>query len=109
MLVPFLVVTVVSGAAAQAHSAPTPIPKGAKSTICKTHPVPQFTDVTRQSGIRFVHTAAPEKKFIVESMSGGVIILDYDRDGWPDLYFTNSPTVAMALKRRESEKRALPQ
>ena len=98
MLVLFLDVMVVSGAAAQAHSAPTPIPKGAKSTICKTHPVPQFTDVTRQSGIRFVHIAAPEKKFIVESMSGGVIILDYDRDGWPDIYFTNSPTVAMALK-----------
>ena len=31
-------------------------------------------------------------------MSGGVIILDYDRDGWPDIYFTNAPTVEMARK-----------
>jgi hypothetical protein len=31
-------------------------------------------------------------------MSGGVIIFDYDRDGWPDIYFTNAPTVAMAIK-----------
>lgn len=31
-------------------------------------------------------------------MSGGVPIVDYDRDGWPDIYFTNSSTVEMALK-----------
>ena len=30
-------------------------------------------------------------------MSGGVIVIDYDRDGWPDLYFPNAPTVDMAL------------
>ena len=30
-------------------------------------------------------------------MSGGVILIDYDRDGWPDIYFTNAPTVAMAV------------
>ena len=35
-------------------------------------------------------------------MSGGVIILDYDRDGWPDIYFTNAPTVEMALKDQKS-------
>ena len=31
-------------------------------------------------------------------MSGGVIVFDYDRDGWPDIYFTNAPSVEMALK-----------
>jgi len=31
-------------------------------------------------------------------MSGGVILIDYDRDGYPDIYFTNAPTVAMAIK-----------
>ncbi len=31
-------------------------------------------------------------------MSGGVIIIDYDRDGWPDIYFTNAPTIDMALQ-----------
>ncbi len=31
-------------------------------------------------------------------MSGGVLLIDYDRDGYPDIYFTNAPTVDMAIK-----------
>ena len=30
-------------------------------------------------------------------MSGGVALIDYNRDGWPDIYFTNAPSVEMAL------------
>ena len=30
-------------------------------------------------------------------MSGGVALIDYDRDGWPDIYFTNAPDVEMQL------------
>ena len=55
-----------------------------------------FTDVTAQSGITFTHTSSPEKKYILESMSGGVALLDFDKDGWIDVYFVNSPTVATA-------------
>ncbi len=51
-----------------------------------------------QTGITFMHASDPSKRFIVESMSGGVILIDYDRDGWPDIYFTNEPTVNQALK-----------
>jgi enediyne biosynthesis protein E4 len=64
--------------------------------------VPQLEDITAKTGIRFRHSAAPEKKYIAESMSGGVLLLDYDRDGWVDIYFTNSPTVAMAIKGEKS-------
>jgi enediyne biosynthesis protein E4 len=55
-----------------------------------------FTDVTAASGISFTHASAPEKKFIVESMSGGVGLFDFDGDGWVDVYLANSPTVATA-------------
>jgi hypothetical protein len=30
-------------------------------------------------------------------MSGGVALIDYDRDGWPDIFFTNAPDVNMSL------------
>ena len=57
----------------------------------------RFADITAASGIKFQHTVAPQKKYLIESMAGGVLLLDYDGDGWLDIYFTNSPTVDMAL------------
>ncbi|MGZ4816429.1 MAG: CRTAC1 family protein, partial [Terriglobales bacterium] len=77
----------------QAHTANAPPPPGAKNPVCTGRTVPQLVDVTKKVGITFEHLSSPEKKYIVESMAGGVIVIDYDRDGWPDLYFTNAPTV----------------
>jgi hypothetical protein len=61
-----------------------------------------FTDVTLASGITFKHAFSSEKKYILESMSGGVAVFDFDRDGWPDLYFVNAPTVATASDPRSA-------
>jgi enediyne biosynthesis protein E4 len=58
---------------------------------------PELVDITDSTGIQFEHLSSPEQKFIVESMSGGVALIDYDRDGWPDIYFTNAQNVDMAL------------
>ena len=55
-----------------------------------------FRDIRAEAGITFSHHAAPEKKYIVESMSGGVALFDYDRDGRIDIYFVNSLTVDTA-------------
>ena len=55
----------------------------------------RFTDVTEESGVAFRHVASPEKRYIVESMSGGVALIDYDNDGDLDLYLVNSLTVDM--------------
>jgi hypothetical protein len=52
-----------------------------------------FRDITADAGITFTHHAAPEKKYIVESMSGGVALFDFDRDGLIDIYFVDSLTV----------------
>ena len=60
-------------------------------------PYPQLVDITASTGITFEHLSGPEQKYIVESMSGGVALIDYDRDGWPDIYFTNAQNVEMAL------------
>ena len=84
------------------HPVAPPPPIGAKSSKCSGRPVPQLEDITSTTGITFKHTSDPAKKYIVESMSGGVILLDYDRDGWPDIYFTNAPTVEMAVKGTKS-------
>lgn len=103
----FLVLVLPASSFAQgAHPHPSPPRPGAKKIACSGRHIPQLEDVTGKSRIRFRHTGAPEKKYIVESMSGGVIILDYDRDGWPDIYFTNAPTLEMA-RRRLSARGAL--
>jgi enediyne biosynthesis protein E4 len=80
------------------HPTPSPPPHGVKSVKCSGRPVPQLEDITAKAGIAFRHTSDPSKKYIVESMSGGVVLIDYDRDGWPDIFFTNAPTVEMAAK-----------
>jgi hypothetical protein len=59
--------------------------------------VPQLVDITASTGIHFEHLSSSDQKYIVESMSGGVALIDYDGDGWLDIYFTNAPSVAMAL------------
>ncbi|HEX5284224.1 MAG TPA: CRTAC1 family protein [Bryocella sp.] len=84
------------------HPVPPPPPPGARSQKCTGRSIPQLIDVTAQAGIHFTHTSDPEKKYIVESMSGGVLLVDYDRDGWPDIYFTNAPTVAKAIDKKIS-------
>ena len=84
------------------HNIPTGPPPGAKSAKCRGRPIPQLEDITAKTGITFRHTSDPSKKYIVESMSGGVILFDYDRDGWLDIYFTNAPTVEMAVKGEKS-------
>ena len=64
---------------------------------------PELVDITASTGIRFEHLSSPEQKYIVESMSGGVALIDYDGDGWLDIYFTNAQNVEMALKGGKSK------
>ena len=61
-----------------------------------------FTDVTKESRIAFSHVSSPDKKYILESMSGGVAVFDFDKDGLLDVYLVNSPTVASTGERRNA-------
>jgi len=56
----------------------------------------RFTDITALAGITFKHAESAEKRYLVESMSGGVALFDYDNDGYQDIYFVNCLTVGLA-------------
>jgi hypothetical protein len=54
-----------------------------------------FTEITRDAGIDFTHTnGASAEKHLVETMGSGGLFLDYDRDGWIDIFLVDggSPT-----------------
>jgi enediyne biosynthesis protein E4 len=57
---------------------------------------PQLVETSSQTGIGFIHLSSPQARFIAESMSGGVALIDYDRDGWLDIYFTKAQSLEMA-------------
>ena len=67
-----------------------------------------FIDVTKQAGIdKFHHrSGTPEKKTIIEAPGSGVALLDYDNDGWLDIYLLNGSTFS-ALRGEESPPHAM--
>ena len=49
-----------------------------------------YVDVTSASGLHFLHrNSATSSKYLIESATGGVALLDYDSDGWLDVFFVN--------------------
>ena len=53
-----------------------------------------FQDVSEKAGLtRWRHVmGTPETKFILETVGSGVALLDYDNDGWLDIYLVNGST-----------------
>ena len=55
---------------------------------------PRFADVSREAGLEFIHRNQvaepdPAAKYLIETMGSGGGFLDYDDDGWMDIYLVN--------------------
>jgi hypothetical protein len=55
--------------------------------------LPRFKDVAREVGLTVPHISSPDKQYIVESMSGGVGLIDCDNDGKLDIIVVNGSTL----------------
>ena len=67
-----------------------------------------FMDATRQAGLdKFRHRMGdPGKRTILEANGSGVALLDYDNDGWLDIYLVNGSTFE-ALYSKSAAPRAM--
>jgi len=67
-----------------------------------------FADVTKLAGLdKFHHVSGtPAKSTILEAPGSGVALIDYDNDGWLDIYLLNGSTFD-ALRGKEKPPRAM--
>jgi hypothetical protein len=74
----------------------------------KTGPV-VFQNVAAQAGLASWHntTGTAAKRVIIEAKGSGVCLLDYDRDGWLDIYLVNGSTLEALSGKATSPHAAL--
>jgi hypothetical protein len=102
----FPVILILSSASPQAlraQSATVPLPPSAKLPLSKVRrvgfpPIPEFTDVAKSLGLTVSHISSGEKRYIVESMSGGAGLFDCDDDGRLDIVIVNGSSVDRYLE-----------
>ncbi len=68
-----------------------------------------FVDVTKAAGLggfRFV-SGAPAKDYIIEATGAGCAFVDYDNDGWLDIYLVNASTLDALRGKAKAPRAAL--
>ncbi len=63
-------------------------------SVAVAEPAPEtairLTDVTAQTGISFRHfDGGSDQGYMVQGVASGLVLFDYDQDGWEDIYFLN--------------------
>jgi len=63
---------------------------------------PSFHEGAEEAGLGgfILRSGTPEKKYIMETMSAGVCLFDYNNDGRVDIYLVNGGTFAPAQSLR---------
>jgi hypothetical protein len=80
-------------AAEQPNHLPPAGPNNKRKASSSSFPV-SFVDITHAAGIDFHLTCGgAEKRYIMESMCGGIAVFDYDNDGWMDILLINGSTL----------------
>ena len=70
----------------------------------------RFTDVTAASHIAFVHrNSAAGNKYLIETMTGGVALLDFDADGWLDVFLVNGAALRAPHTDRDRLDKSAPE
>src|SRR5687768_3671284 len=69
-------------------------------------PLPIFRDVARQAGLDFLHVnGASGEKFLPEIIGGGGLFLDFDNDGWLDVFLVDGGSFADPAVARRARHR----
>jgi hypothetical protein len=94
----FLVLSSAAPRSLRAQSTAVPLPPSAKLPPPKINrpgfpPIPKFKDVAQSTGLTVSHISTNDKRYIVESISGGAGVFDCDDDGRLDIVTVNGSTV----------------
>jgi enediyne biosynthesis protein E4 len=80
-----------------------PVVVSAQRSVAKPYPPDRsqtgpawFVDVAQSAGLNMqnINGDPDTKKYILETTGSGVAILDYDHDGWPDIFLVNGDAFA---------------
>src|SRR5262249_40837528 len=85
-------------AAAQRNARPQPAQKPGLQP-----PLVRFQDIAARAGLDAQHVsgAGSEKKYILETTGSGIALIDYDNDGWPDIFMVNGSALEGFTKGQE--------
>ncbi len=88
----FLALILSAWASAQV-AAPAPAKAHESPPSSALGPIPHFEDIGKQAGLTVQHISTPEKRYVIESVSGGIGLIDCDNDGKLDIIAINGSTV----------------